>query len=122
MPLHRSLTTAGIAVALLAPATAAAQPNPDNRSVAPTSSLAGTTSPQNLQSPDAADVTRAGVIAASLRDYQPSQPLVAAATATPAPAPSDTPDWPPIAFGAVVLALAGGQLVRVRLRSRRVAA
>ena len=85
---------------------------------APTSSLAGTTSAQDLSSPDAADAARAGEIAKTMEHYQRSQPPVAQA------APSDdTPAWPEIAFAGVVLLATAGGIVRVRVRrARRVAA
>jgi hypothetical protein len=84
----------------------------------PTSSLAGTTSPQDLRSPDAGDVARAGDIAKAMEHYQRSQPPVAVA------APSDdSPVWPEIAFAGVVLLATAGGVVRARVRrSRRVAA
>jgi hypothetical protein len=150
-----SRTATGLAVALLAlPATAAAKPaqqpdqsgggdsgspsysdyhglgqvrpNPDQRSSAPTSSRAGTTS-RDLRSPDAADAARAGELAKAMEHYERSQPAPAAARPASPPegdhrpaAPSDdTPAWPEIAFaGAVLLATAGG-VVRVRLRRAR---
>jgi hypothetical protein len=140
---HRTAT--GLTLALLAlPATATAQSpadqsgggdalsssslsdyygwggDPRPRSVAPTSSLAGTTS-RSLVSPDAADAARAGEIARAMEHYERSQPAPAAAK--PASPTGDDPAWPELAFaGIVVLATAGG-LVRVRLRrARRVTA
>jgi hypothetical protein len=139
-------TATGLTIALLAlPATATAQggggggedvvvqPNPDQRTYAPTSSLAGTTSRQSFVSPDAADAARAGEIAKAMEHYERSQPLPAAARpASPpeggyqigtAPAPDDNPAWPEIAFAGVVLLATAGGVVRVRMRRRqRVAA
>jgi hypothetical protein len=92
-------------------------PNPDQRSYAPTSSLAGTTSPRDPMSPDVADATRADEIAQAMERYRRSHP------APPAGADDETLAWPEIAFaGVIVLATAGG-VVRARVRrTRRVAA
>jgi hypothetical protein len=131
-------TATGLTVALLAlPATATATPPltdssgggesaplsgyygwgqaQDTRSNAPTSSLAGTTSPQDRRSPDAVDAARAGEIAKAMEHYRRSQPAPAAS--------GDTLVWPEIAFAGVVLLGTTGGIVRVRLRrTRRVAA
>jgi hypothetical protein len=127
-------TATGLTIALLAlPATATArppspdyaaggdsqsqplvQPNPDQRAVAPTSSLAGTTSPPI--SPDAADAARAGDIAKAMEHYQRSQPTTLAATA--ASPDTDAPAWPEIAFAGVVLLATAGGVGRVRSRQR----
>jgi hypothetical protein len=145
---HRTAT--GLTLALLAlPATATAQPFVDTsgggggggpatqqelshyygwgqtssgaRALAPTSSLAGTTSMQDLRSPDAADAARAGDIAKAMEHYQRSQPTTVAAT--PASHDNDAPAWPEIAFAGVVLLATAGGVVRVRMRRhQRVAA
>ena len=137
---HRTAT--GLTIALLAlPATATAQPSP-SQSLAdhygwgqtqvktdqrphpfayegaglPTSSLAGTTSPLDLRSPDAADAARAGEIAKAMEHYERSQPATTAAS-------DDSPAWPEIAFAGVVLLVTAGAFGRARQRrSRRVAA
>jgi hypothetical protein len=107
------------------------QPNPDQRTVAPTSSLAGSTSPQDLRNPDGTDAARAGEIAKAMEHYQRSQPLPAAARPASPPqggyrqvaSHDDTPGWPEIAFAGVVLLATAGGVVRVRMRrSQRVAA
>jgi hypothetical protein len=128
-------------------ATPVVQPNPDNRAEghftpkpydryygvdragAPTSSLAGTTSPQSLVSPDAADAARAGEIAKAMEHYERSQPIPAAARPASPPeggyqvgspsSPDDTPAWPEIAFAGVVLLGTAGGVVTVRMRRRR---
>ena len=139
---HRTAT--GLAIALLAlPATATAKPlgdqsgggdgissppsadysnwggDPHPRDTAPTSSLAGTTSPWSFVSPDAADAARAGEIATAMEHYRRSQPAPVAAK----PASDDAPAWPEIAFaGVIALATAGG-IAHVRMRrTRRVTA
>jgi hypothetical protein len=142
---HRTAT--GLTIALLAlPATATAMPltdsagggasdpqsvqaasdydnwggDPHPRTAAPTSSLAGTTTP-DLRSPDAADAARAGEIAIAMEHYRRSQPNPVAAK--PASTPDDAPAWPEIAIaGIAVLATAGG-VAHVRMRrTRRVTA
>jgi hypothetical protein len=138
-------TATGLTIALLAlPATATAKPSPSpspspserygwgqtqlhahpgpyrfsyGTAGIPTSSLAGTTSGQELRSPDAADAARAGDIAKAMEHYQRSQPATTIASS------NDAPVWPEIAFAGVVLLATAGGVVRVRLRrSRRVAA
>lgn len=103
------------------------QPNPDQRTIAPTSSLAGTTTPQDHRNPDGADAARAGDIAKAMEHYQRSQPLPAAAR--PASPPQggyqlaashhETPVWPEIAVTGVILLATAGGVVRVRTRRRR---
>jgi hypothetical protein len=144
---HRTAT--GLTLALLAlPATATAKPLVDTsggggggpatqqeysnfygwgqmpsgaRALAPTSSLAGTTSMQDLRSPDGADAARAGDIATAMEHYQRSQPNTVAAK--PASPDNDAPAWPEIAFAGVVLLATAGGVVRVRMRRhQRVAA
>ena len=101
------------------PAPLVVQPNPDQRSEARTSSLAGTTSPPI--SPDAADAARAGEIAKAIEHYQRSQPIPVAAK--PASHDNNAPAWPEIAFAGVVLLATTAGVVRVRMRrSHRVAA
>jgi hypothetical protein len=87
------------------------------------------TSPQDLQSPDAADAARAGEIAKAMEHYQRSQPLPAAARPasppeggyhySPAASHDDTPAWPEFAFAGVVLLATAGGVVTVRMRRRR---
>jgi hypothetical protein len=137
-PMFAHRTATGLTVALLAlPATAIADSAPSptdagggsaalsdhygwgqprhDRADAPTSSLAGTTSQQDLSGPDAADAARAGDIAKAMEHYQRSQPAPAAADATPV--------WPEVAFAGVVLLVTTGGVVRARIRrSRRVVA
>jgi hypothetical protein len=103
------------------------QPDPEQR----TSSLAGTTSPLSLTSPDGADAARAGEIAKGMEHYERSQPIPAAADPASPPeggyrqaaSHDDTPAWPEIAFAGVVLLATAGGVVGVRMRrSHRVAA
>jgi hypothetical protein len=100
------------------------EPAPDPRSGVLTSSLAGTTSPQDFRNPDGADAARAGEIAKAMEHYQRSQPAPAAVRPTggsqPAASDDDTPAWPDIAVtGVILLAAAGGGVAGVRMRSRR---
>jgi hypothetical protein len=127
-------TATGLTIAVLAlPATATAQvqPNPDNRSAAAPAVAVPAVSAippvqsnpdnraamvvgQDLRSPDAIDAARSGQITQQLRHYRAQPPGVAEE-----PAPSHGPDWPPIAFGAVVLFTAALWFIATRVRARR---
>jgi hypothetical protein len=110
------------AVTLSGPATA--EPI-DYREKAPTSSLAGTTSYQDLRSPDAMDAARQNEIELAIERYYQSygepEPLPVAEAPAPVPADDDAP-WLPIALAAAAaLAVVAGSATHVRLRRRRAA-
>lgn len=136
----RTIVACTLACGLLATSSAAARPSDDSRGVAPTSSLAGTTSTlpvcapnlpdgattsclpattQDLRSPDARDSADMERIARAMEQYYQSYDEPKPATAPAAPAPNDSP-WLLISViaGALALVLASTALV---LRRQRVA-
>jgi hypothetical protein len=140
----RSIVACMLACGLLATmtSTAAARPIDDARGGAPTSSLAGTTSPrqdlrspdardaanpvtQDLRSPDARDAAHAEQIARSMEAYYESfaEPVPVAPFASPAPVSPPGDDTPWLLISAIAAALAGALTTGVlTLRHRRTAA
>jgi hypothetical protein len=112
---RRTVISVLTAVALLAGGTTASA---HNRADAPTSSLAGTTTPrQDLRGEHARDAARADEIAAQMRSFKPA-PLVA-----PKPAPAATPSagtpWAVIGISLfTVLVATGGAVLYVRASRR----
>jgi hypothetical protein len=112
---RRTVISLLAAAALLIGATAAsARPLYD----APTSSLAGTTTPrQDLRGEHARDAANAQQIAAQMRQFKPV-PLAAPKPA-PAPAASDETPWAVIGLSLfAALVAAGGVVMYVRLARR----
>jgi hypothetical protein len=104
---------------------AAARPFDDTRQGLQTSSLAGTTSKQDLRSPDAMDAARQNEIELAIERYYSSygepEPLPVAEAPAPVPADDDVP-WLPIALAAAAaLAVVAGSATHIRLRRRRAA-
>ena len=99
---------------LIGATTASARPLYD----APTSSLAGTTTPQqDLRGEHARDAANAPQITAQMRHFQPA-PLVAPKPA-PAPASSDGTPWAVIGISLfAALVAVGGAVMYVRLPRR----
>jgi hypothetical protein len=102
------------AALLVGAATASARPLYD----APTSSLAGTTTPQqDLRGEHARDAANARQIAAQMRNFEPA-PLVTPKPA-PAPVPSDDTPWAIIGISLfAALVAVGGVVMYVRLPRR----
>jgi hypothetical protein len=114
---RRTVISLLAAAALLMGATTAnARPLDD----APTSSLAGTTTPrQDLRGEHARDAANASQIAAQMRHFEPLP--VAAPKSEPAPAPSSSDDTPWAVIGIslfAALVAVGGVVMYVRLPRR----
>jgi hypothetical protein len=113
-PRRTVISLLAAAALLIGATTASARPLYD----APTSSLAGTTTPrQDLRGEHARDAANARQIAAQMRQFKPV-PLVAPKPA-PAPAPSDEMPWAVIGLSLfAALVAAGGVVMYVRLARR----
>jgi hypothetical protein len=112
---RRTVISVLTAAALLVGGTTASA---QSRGDAPTSSLAGTTTPrQDLRGEQARDAARADEIAAQMRAFTPA-PLVAAKPA-PAPAASDGTPWAIIGISLfAALVAVGGAVMYVRAPHR----
>ena len=113
-PRRTVISLLAAAALLIGATTASARPLYD----APTSSLAGTTTPrQDLRGEHARDAANARQIGAQMRQFKPA-PLVSPKPA-PAPAPSDEAPWAVIGISLfAALVAAGGVVMYVRVARR----
>jgi len=113
-PRRTVISLLAAAALLIGATTASARPLYD----APTSSLAGTTTPrQDLRGEQARDAANASDIARQMRQFKPA-PLVAPKTA-PAPAPSDETPWAVIGISLFAgIVAVGGAVMYVRAPRR----